>query len=117
LTSRNPGSLDVRVQFYKGADQPEEWVRTDTWHQASAIPDLTVSTITEPELQKFGALTSGQVLLYDSGDNLIFNGGITGIRGHEGDNTGLASIETYLRTGNIPVSTTPVFGCILSVPD
>ena len=35
----------------------------------------------------FGARVSGQVLLYDAGGKLLFNGGITAFRGHPGTTT------------------------------
>ena len=50
------------------------------------------------------AITSGQTLLYDTKGHLVFSGGITGGRGHEGDNTGRESIEKYLQTGKTIVS-------------
>ncbi len=44
------------------------------------------------EAKRFGAETSGQTLLYDERGTLAFSGGITGSRGHAGDNAGRASL-------------------------
>ena len=45
------------------------------------------------EARRFGAETSGQTLLYDARGALAFSGGITGARGHAGDNAGRASLR------------------------
>ena len=117
LNARNTGLVDVSVFFYQPSDQSREWVETDLWHRVSVIPNLSVAAITEAEIQKFGAITSGQTLLYDTRQQIVFSGGITGGRGHEGDNAGLESIERFLRTGETAVSQTPVFGCILTATE
>ena len=41
----------------------------------------------------------------------MFHGGITTLRGHEGDNDGAAAIVALLTTGKSTVIRTPVFGC------
>ena len=60
----------------------------------------------------FGAFTSGQVFLYGTSGELLFSGGITGSRGHEGDNAGRDAVESLLDRRNAPAHT-PVFGCSL----
>ena len=63
--------------------------------------------------QRFGAETSGYVLLYDTHGKLLFKGGITGSRGHAGDNAGESAIVALLE-GEKPVLTrTKVYGCSL----
>ena len=47
--------------------------------------------MTAARRQRFGAETSGQTLLYDRDGRLLFSGGTTGSRGHDGDNAGFAS--------------------------
>src|SRR5260221_1265704 len=65
--------------------------------------------------RRFGARTSGEVLLYGADGALLFAGGITPSRGHEGDSAGAARIEELLTRTN--VAETPanaaVFGCAL----
>ena len=65
------------------------------------------------EADRFGAKTSGQVLLYDTHGKLVFEGGITSARGHSGDNFGKSAIVSFINEGRIERSHTPVFGCIL----
>ncbi|MFT3924198.1 MAG: RedB protein [Myxococcales bacterium] len=71
------------------------------------------------ESQRFRSMTSGQVLLYDPEGLLTFSGGITGSRGHEGDNLGRARVAALIsgvsgRHARDVVSS--VFGCELWDP-
>jgi hypothetical protein len=67
------------------------------------------------ESQRFGALSSGQALLYGADGRLLFAGGITESRGHQGDNAGESAIAALVlgagRSGQS--SSTPVYGCPL----
>lgn len=102
------------VLFLKPADFADDWVQTDTWQTASAIPGVTVVQDTDGrEAQLFGGATSGQVYLYDSGGKMLFQGGITSARGHAGDNEGRAAL-TALLNGEPPAQIeTAVYGCPL----
>lgn len=116
LTARND-NLDVIVFFYLPSDQPQEWVESHIWHQAQSISNIKVKIIGDTEIKQFGAITSGQTLLYDTRRKLIFSGGITPGRGHEGGNAGIETIEKYLRSGKTDFTETPVYGCILSTSE
>lgn len=114
LHARVGDALHTYVFVYSPAGAPREWVRSSLWREASAIPGVTV--IADPdgrEARRFGAATSGQALLYDRGGHLRFNGGITGSRGHEGDNAGRSAIEQLVREERAEHSSTFVFGCSL----
>lgn len=69
------------------------------------------------ETKRFGARTSGDVLLYGADGALLFAGGITPARGHEGDSAGAKRIEELLRSRANDVTAAParaaVFGCAL----
>jgi glyoxylase-like metal-dependent hydrolase (beta-lactamase superfamily II) len=100
------------VLFYRPRQFPAGWERTDLWRSAAAIPGVTV--LVDPdglEAERFGAKTSGHVLVYDSAGRLLFSGGITGSRGHEGDNDGSDSVLRLLTHGPPPRRHTLVFGC------
>jgi hypothetical protein len=114
LVSSTAGLADVKVLFFQPSDRPREWVESDLWREASVISGVTVSAATEDEFKALGAATSGQVFLYDAAGNLVFSGGITNARGHEGSSNGRAAIEQYLRGGSLFASQTPVFGCALN---
>ena len=75
------------VLFLKPEGFADGWEQTETWRLASAIPGVTaVRDESGREARRFGAATSGETLLYDAAGTLVFSGGITGSRGHAGDN-------------------------------
>ena len=68
------------------------------------------------EARRFGAETSGFVLYYDAGGALRFAGGVTGSRGHTGDNVGRELLARALRGGPDAapgIALHAVFGCAL----
>ena len=91
-----------------------EWVRSRLWDQADAIPGVTmISDRDGVQSRHFGAATSGQALFYDASGTLRFAGGITGSRGHEGDNPGREALERLIRDEPLDYAWTRVFGCAL----
>ena len=115
LLARSVGKADVQVWFLKPAQFSDHWNRTSLWQSAAAIPGVTAHDDPDgAEARLFGAETSGDVLLYDTHGQLLFHGGITGSRGHAGDNAGEAAVISLL-TGQEPgIRRTRVYGCSLS---
>lgn len=108
------GLLSAQVLFIQPEGMSEDWVKTDLWRTAAAIPGVQVSIDHEgQEAQRFQAVTSGQTLLYDANGGLLFQGGITLARGHAGDNPGRDAIEDLLKQTSRHPASTPVFGCAL----
>lgn len=106
------GLVASHVLFYRPRQFPAGWERTDLWRSAAAIPDVQVSTDLDGRgARRFGAVISGQVLLYDRYGRLLYDGGITGSRGHAGDNVGCDSVMALLRGGRGARHELPVFGC------
>ena len=104
--------LDTYVLMFAPSTAAADWVRSSLWRTAEAVDGVVV--IADPdggEARRFGAVTSGQALLYDRNGRLRFSGGITGSRGHEGDNAGRSAIETLVREERAEHATTFVFGC------
>jgi len=112
------GRVRARVYFYAPATEDAAWVKTRVWQEAAEIPDVEVRQDRDGlESQKFGASTSGQVLLYDAAGKLVFNGGITATRGHAGPNDGEDAVVALLRTGKSSRATARVFGCSLRIEE
>lgn len=65
-------------------------------------------------LGQLGAFTSGQTYLYDSQGKLIFQGGLTPVRGQTGTNRGSLAIASYLTSSVVRDQQTPVYGCSLN---
>jgi hypothetical protein len=64
----------------------------------------------------FGAVTSGEVLLFDSAGKRQFAGGVTASRGHEGSSVGGDALAALLEGLQPETASTPVFGCRLVAP-
>jgi hypothetical protein len=118
------GDLTALVAFTRPGGTPDGWTRSDTWSDAESIPGVAV--LEDPdgrEAKRFGANTSGLVVLYDSAGSLRFSGGITPARGHVGASVQrdrLADmLSTLARTPPLahaaasPGRPGPVFGCSL----
>jgi hypothetical protein len=100
------------VVFYTPPEVPAGWQKTDLWRTAESIPGTHVlADLDGVQASYFGAATSGQTVLYNSQGQLLFSGGITGARGHEGDNAGETAIEELVNTGHADYQHSPVFGC------
>jgi hypothetical protein len=93
----------------------EDFSDTDLWSSAARIPGVHLLRDERAvEADRFGIATSGTVALYDAGGKLLFHGGITPARGHEGDSFGRERIVSLLATGRSDRADAPVFGCALS---
>jgi len=107
-----PDKLNTYVVFLKPEGTPVDWDKTDLWRTASMIPGVTVLTdTTGEEAHRFHAETSGHTLLYNQAGTLLFQGGITLARGHEGDNPGRTALQDLLLKGHAGQTNTAVFGC------
>jgi hypothetical protein len=114
LMERAGSRVACDVVFVPPPDFTGDWSSNEYWKAAAAIAGVQpVVDAHDESATLFHANTSGQVFLYDAAGTLRFHGGITGSRGHEGDNDGLSIIETYVMTGKVDHTTTPVFGCAL----
>ena len=74
---------------------------------------VAISDLGGREAALFKATTSGETVVYDTAGKLGFHGGITGARGHIGDNAGCFAIEAYANAGFTATTRTRVFGCPL----
>lgn len=112
--AHSQGLVNANAVFVKPAGLAVAWAETDLWSSANNIPGVIV-TVDENgvEAQRFESATSGQAALYSAEGQLLFSGGITGARGHAGDNDGRSAILSLLLTGKTAKTQTPVFGCPL----
>jgi hypothetical protein len=82
--------------------------------QLLAIPKLMQIDDPDGELaRRFGVETSGHALLFRADGVLVYSGGLTPARGHEGDCLGLDALFTWLSRGRVVESRAPVYGCAI----
>jgi hypothetical protein len=114
VLARTPDHPKTYVLFLRPLVFGADWEKTDLWQSAAALPGVTVLRDDDGvEARRFGVETSGQTLLYDSAGRLVFSGGITGSRGHAGDNAGAAALVALLTHGQADRHAASVFGCPL----
>lgn len=118
LASRGEGSsAHVTVVFHCPNSRPESWMASETWRRASRIPGVDVrADESGDETRRFGALTSGMIVAYDALGRLQYAGGITGSRGHEGDNAGADSLASVIASQPPASRNCSVFGCRILSP-
>ena len=108
------GRVDASVLLLSTEGADPEWEQTDARAALLAMPGIRV--VSDPggvEAGVFGAETSGKTLLFDGQGRLVFSGGITGSRGHEGDNPGEDAVIDWITRGTSDLRTSAVYGCSL----
>lgn len=117
LIARTPNRFEVAICLVVPRGAPANWERTDLWESCALLPGVSVRVDRDgAEARLFGALTSGQVLAYDTAGRLQFAGGITPARGHEGDCDGMDALLQNWSAPAVAFKQTEVFGCGLFGP-
>jgi hypothetical protein len=118
LMAHLPEPLTAYILFSKPEGPAAEVESSDLWQRASRIPGVSARFDRfGVEAAKFGGNVSGQTMLYGPTGHLVFTGGITAARGHQGANAGVDSILLAVAGKPAEVARTPVFGCSLHDPD
>jgi hypothetical protein len=100
--------------FLKPNGCSEKFARSALFEQTSRIKG--VNAIVDEngrEAKIFGSQTSGQLMVYNPKGHLVFAGGITPSRGHEGDNLGLDAASQIIDEKKRTFDCTDVYGCPL----
>ncbi|RCS49221.1 hypothetical protein DTL42_11835 [Bremerella cremea] len=109
--------LAIQIVLFQPSHADHDWLDSQTVDLANQIPKTyTIIDKDGVEATRFGATTSGQVILFAPNGKRVFSGGITPSRAHEGDNLGSQAIEAYVCRGDLSVDQTKVFGCPLLGP-
>jgi len=117
LAALAPVPLDIRVCFVRPEDAAADWEHSSSWKLAEQIPDVRIECdVAGKAAQRFGARTSGHTYLCDAAGVIRFSGGITGSRGHAGDNPGRRQVLAVLAGEPFAPGQFPVFGCPLFSP-
>lgn len=106
-----PNASEVTVLMYKPAAEPDSWVNGVLLDECRR---LSCQIRVDPDghlAVSLGSLTSGHVQLYDTDGRLLYHGGVTASRGHEGDNAGERALVEILRGRPASRKSMPVFGC------
>lgn len=114
VMSHPKAPLNAQAIFVQLPGFTDEEMKDETWERAGRVPGLERRLDAGGvEARRFAAVVSGYTVLYDAAGRLLFDGGITGSRGHVGANTGRNSVIGFLRDGRADVDRTRAFGCYL----
>jgi hypothetical protein len=115
--SRAAGRVSVHAVLLLPAQHSERWRGSAIEQDLAELRDIRIwQDIGSSEARRFGVATSGHVLLFDAQGRLTFSGGITGARGHEGDNYGRDTVLAQIKGEKGDRLKGPVFGCPLTTP-
>ena len=109
-----PGAIApaITVAFFR--PRSSRWAPNALWKKAESLEASHVIWDNDGiEAKRFGARTSGQALLYSPEGNLLFRGGVTSSRGHQGDNYGFDELAAALNSNRPAHASSRVFGCAL----
>lgn len=116
IYSRAQGRMKVTALVFKPAEEPDDWIETDSMKALEPMHPRIVIDTNGVVAAQMGLATSGQVRLYSPKAELLYNGGITGGRGHRGDNEGERAVLQLVRGEAKTARCTPAFGCSLKNP-
>jgi hypothetical protein len=117
LMSRYAGRLHARVLLVDPPDVAAGWDDTVLSERARSIPGVWLGQDKGGrEAARFSARVSGFSLLYDAEGRLLFAGGLTAMRGHEGGSLGLRQIAAAVEGRPLETRRGPTFGCALQDP-
>ena len=111
LLAKVPAPPQVEILLYEPGTRAD-WGHSTLAGMARAIPGVVVRPDRNGvEAGRFGLTVSGQAALYSPDGRLVFSGGLTGSRGHEGANAGRSAVESLLSGREPATRRTRVFGC------
>jgi len=114
ILAQPAGPVAATIVLVRPRGVDDAWMQGDIAAQARKLEGVKVIEDEEGvEAARFSALTSGAVVLYGKDGELLFSGGITGLRGHVGDNAGREKVQAALAGRTLLATTSPVFGCAL----
>ncbi len=114
VMSRLNRTVALRIVLVRPPGCPEGWEDGALLHQLQARRDLTLYIDNDGvEAKRFGAQTSGHVLLYDPSARLVFTGGITPQRGHEGQCHGADAVANAVNYQPQTLICSQIYGCPL----
>jgi hypothetical protein len=106
----------VQVVFVTAGLDPKSIERSALETLARELPNVDVQFDNTGDVARtYGATVSGEVVAFNPAGDLIFQGGITPARGHQGDALGQQQLEQLVTGKSNDFCAAPVYGCRLPV--
>ncbi len=102
----------IYILLYRPSVLPPDWSEGGVLPSLAAGLNAHLAQDTDGRYAAaLGASTSGEVILYSRNDDLLFQGGVTALRGHEGPSAGADRLEAALQHQTPLLQAVSVFGC------
>lgn len=117
LRSRIGEPCDVQLVMVLSREHADDWQETPLQHQASEMKNVHLTQDWDGRIASaFSAGTSGETYLYSPQGKLLFHGGLTLGRGHEGPASGQDQILNAVQSLTPQIPNNKVYGCRLPLP-
>jgi hypothetical protein len=114
ILAQSPQDVRVHVLVFRPSDGGTEWEDTGLVSSVKKLPGVLLHADDGAAIaERFGARTSGEVVLYGPSGELLFRGGLTAARGHMGDAPSQDTVRDLLHSKSSDLSSAPVYGCPL----
>jgi hypothetical protein len=114
LLASHPDLATVELLIVKPHGAPSEWGQARLSEIARSLPQAQVRIDADGALaNQLGATTSGHTVVFAPNGEMLFSGGITRARGHEGDSSGSRQVSALLDGKRGDPSHAAVYGCPL----
>lgn len=101
----------VTVVFNNPTADPR-WTEGELWTQVQALPKVRlVNDLGGVETKLYQVQTSGHAVLTDANGAIVFSGGITPSRGHQGESEGKTFLQSWEKLQTKESLFSKVFGC------
>jgi hypothetical protein len=111
IYSHVPEKTKITALVFKPKTEADSWIECVS---LSTLQKMNATIVVDTDGERatsLGLNTSGQIQIYSPQGKLLYNGGITGARGHAGDNIGEGKALALLRGEIKFAESAPTFGC------
>lgn len=117
LRSRIGDDCHIQLVMVLSREHGDEWQETPLQRQAAELKDIHLTQDWDGRIAgTFSAGTSGETYLYSPQGKLLFHGGLTMGRGHEGPASGQDQIFDAIHSLTPQFPSNKVYGCRLPLP-
>jgi hypothetical protein len=114
LTDELHGRATIHVVIVKPDGADHDFEQGSILDRARSIGADVMVDLGGKEAARFGAIVSGSTIVYGADGKLVFRGGLTTARGHEGRGPAHDRILALLDRRAADLATAPTFGCALA---
>ncbi|MCC9601701.1 hypothetical protein LOC67_14170 [Stieleria sp. JC731] len=106
---------DILAFAYQPDNAPSNWLKKRSTETLNRITSTKVIIDTNGKIAgSLGVKTSGHCIVYSKARGVIFSGGLTPLRGHEGTGPSLTQFTHCINDQDEPFTEWPVFGCSIA---